>query len=85
MSLFRNAITEANGTDINVGYLSLFVLLTLDVLATAIFIGAGFIGQRYDAAHRYPFTDLAAALGALWGTFSTALGALGLFLVGDRR
>lgn len=85
MSLFHNAITETNGVDVNVGYLSLFVILALDVLATVTLIGAGFVGQYYSERHQFPFTDAAAALAALWGTFSTALGALGLFLVGDRR
>jgi hypothetical protein len=84
-TIFRNAITEADGVSINVGYLGLFWLLGLDVLLSIVFVSTGFWMQSYDPLHKYPFTEVAAALAALWGTFSTALGALGVFLIGDRR
>lgn len=35
-------------------------------------------------AHTYPFTDVGLMLTAIWGTFSTALSALGLFRRGDQ-
>ena len=84
-SILRNAITESDGESVNVGYLGLLWLLGLDLFLSVVFVVTGFVVQWYDPTHKYPFTDVAAVLGALWGTFSTALGALGLFLVGDRR
>lgn len=81
----RNAITEEDGQSVNVGYLWLFWLGWLDVGLSIVIVGAGFLTQMYDANHAYPFTGVAAALAAVWGTYSTALGALGLFLMGDRR
>lgn len=78
---FKNAVTEADGVSVNVGYLGLFCLLALDVLLSVVFVGAGFL----PAFKEYPYAGVATAIGATWGTFSTSLGALGLFLVGDRR
>lgn len=83
--IYRNAITEADGVSVNVGYLSLFWLLGHDILMSVVLVGAGFVAQRYHPTHAYPLQEVGIALGAVWGTFSTALGALGVFLVGDRK
>jgi hypothetical protein len=85
MGVFRNAITETDGTSINVGYLWLFWLGWLDTFLSLFFIVAGSIVMYFAERHAYPFTEVGIAIGAVWGTFSTALGALGLFLLGDRR
>lgn len=83
--IFRNAVTESDGESVNVGYLGLFWLLGLDVVLSIVFVATGFWMQAYDPTHKYPYTEVATALAALWGTFSTSLGALGVFLIGDRR
>lgn len=83
--IFRNAIMESDMVNVNIGYLALFWLLGLDVVLSVITVLAGFVMQWFHPMHEYPFTGVAAALAAVWGTFSTALAALGLFLVGDRR
>lgn len=82
---YQSAITEADGVSVNVGYLSLHRLLTLDVCISVTLVAAGFVQQYFAADHHYPFEPVGVALGAAWGTFSTALAALGLFLWGDRR
>lgn len=79
----HSAITESDGKSVNVGYLSLFRLLRLDLWLSGVIMLAGFVTQAFDEHHAFPFNGVAAALGAVWGTFATALAALGLFLKGD--
>jgi hypothetical protein len=83
--VYRNVITESDGVSVNIGYLSLLWILGLDVLMSLAVVSTGFWTQAYSATHEYPFTGVATALAAIWGTFSTALTALGVFLIGDRR
>jgi hypothetical protein len=82
--IFRSAIVNADGT-VNVGYLSLFRLMQLDTVLSVLTIGAAFWQQYSSAAHEFPFATMAAALAAIWGTFSTALAALGAFLLADAK
>lgn len=85
MSIFRSAISDANG-GVNVGYLSLFwimivVLNVIPLMCTMAVIEAYFGGEH----HAFNFKDLGTGIRDVTFGFSTALGALGLFLWGDSR
>lgn len=85
IGVFRSAITEADNRSVNIGYLSLFLIMivVLGILPTMV---CGAIVQAYfDANHVFPFAELGKGAGLVTVAFSTALGALGLFLLGDRR
>lgn len=76
--------TVDHDSTVNVAYLSLLCLLCFDLLASTVSMGAGFYSQYTASDHSYPFTGVATVLTAIWGTFSTALGAVGIFLWGNR-
>lgn len=83
--LFRNAITEADGVSVNVGYLALFWLLIVVLGAIPLMIVLAFLQLIYSDDHRVDVQQLGVAIGAVCTGFGAALGALGLFLMGDRR
>jgi hypothetical protein len=85
VSIFRSAILDSDGHTVNVGYLSLFwiMVVVLNVIPImCVFAGWGI----YQGAS---VMDMIKALGlgvaAVAGGFSTTLGALGLFLMGDAK
>lgn len=83
--IFRSAITEADGQTINVGYLSLFALMTLIVGAIPFMCIMAAWSMYFDSAHTFKVQDLGIGVGAVCTGFAAALGALGVFIIGDRR
>ncbi|MGH9809097.1 MAG: hypothetical protein ACRD9W_17910 [Terriglobia bacterium] len=85
VGMFRSAITEDDNRSVNVGYLSLFLIMALVLLILPIMTGAAILQTIYDEHHIFPYAELGKGAGLITVAFSTALGALGLFLVGDRK
>jgi hypothetical protein len=85
LGLFRNAITEEDGHSVNVGYLTLFWVMAVDITLVPVMVIAAFIQQTYDPLHRFPFTELRDGLIGVGSVFGATLTALGVFLWGDSR
>ncbi len=77
MSFIRNAITEADGVTLNVGYLALFWLLWVVIGVIPVMVVMAIL--------HIDVQPLGIAVGAVCGGFGTALAALGVFIAGDRR
>lgn len=84
MSLFRSAITEADGVSVNVGYLSLFWIMIVVLSIVPIMVGAACVQAYYDDRHTFPFAELGKGAGLVTAAFAAALAALGGFIWGDR-
>lgn len=84
MSLFRSAITEADGVSVNVGYLSLFWIMIVVLNILPIMVGAACVQMYYDEHHAFPFAELGKGAGMITAAFAAALAALGGFIWGDR-
>jgi hypothetical protein len=83
LNVFRSAVTGSDGS-INVGYLSLFwiMIIVLNVIPwMCVFTAIDAFG--YDRP--FDVRSLGYGVGAVCAGFSTALGALGIFLWGDSR
>lgn len=85
IGLFRSAITEPDNRSVNVGYFALFWILIVVLNILPIMAGAAIVQTIYDPKHIFPYAELGKGAGLITVAFSTALGALGLFLVGDRK
>lgn len=83
-SVFRSAITKGDG-EVDSGYLAMFVLMIL-VTGTipAMCIGA-FASMWMRADHVFLVQDLGIGIGAVCGGFATAIGAIGMFRMGDKE
>lgn len=85
IGMFRSAITEPDNCSVNVGYLALFWILIVVLTILPIMTIAACIQTYFDPKHVFPFAELGKGAGLVTAAFATALGALGLFLVGDRK
>lgn len=82
MSVFRSAIEDAEG-GVNVGYLSLFwvMIVVLNVIPIMC-VGAALTWWKTGA---FPLQELGIGVGSVGGGFAVVLGALGVFVRGDRK
>jgi hypothetical protein len=83
--IFHNAITEADGVSVNVGYLSLFWVMIGVLGAIPLLILIAIAQLWLSDSHAVNVQELGVAIGAVCTGFGVALGALGLFLMGDRK
>lgn len=83
VSIFRSAITNNEG-DVDSGYLALFVLMTMVTGAIPLMCIGAFIAMWIGADHKFAVQDLGIGIGAVCGGFATAIGAVGLFRMGDK-
>lgn len=84
LGIFRSAVTEDNGVSINVGYLSLFWILIVVLNVIPIMVCGAIVEAWNATAHVFPYAELGKGVGMVTGAFAAALGALGLFVKGDR-
>lgn len=84
IGLFRSAVTDADGKSINVGYLSLFWLLIVVLNVIPVMVLGACVEAYFDPDHVFPYAELGKGVGMVTGAFAVALGALGLFVKGDR-
>lgn len=84
IGLFRSAVTDADGKSINVGYLSLFWILIVVLNVIPIMVTGAIVEAAFSDKHVFPYAELGKGVGMVTGAFAAALGALGLFVKGDR-
>ena len=83
-STFQSAITEADGKSVNVAYLTMFGLAAMVLGAIPVLTIGSFVEMYLNPQHVFRVEDLGIAIGVLCTGFSTCIGAVGLFLKGDR-
>ena len=83
--IFRNAITESDGVNINVGYLSLYMVMICVLGAIPLLIIITVVQLWISETHTANVQELGVAIGAVCTGFGVALGAVGFFLMGDRK
>jgi hypothetical protein len=83
--LFRSAVTESDGVTVNVGYLALFWLMVAILTAIPMLVVLAVADMMEAPGHPLDLRSLGYAIGAVCAGFATALGALGVFVYGDRR
>lgn len=84
IGLFRSAVTDADGKSINVGYLSLFWILIVVLNVIPIMVVGAIVEAIFSDKHVFPYAELGKGVGMVTGAFAAALGALGLFVRGDK-
>ncbi len=79
---FQSLITDEHG-EADIGRLALFVLISIVLGAIPTLIVAGIAAAYYGK----PFDPqpYGVAIGAICGGFGAALGALGIYLLGDKK
>lgn len=82
-SVFRSAITNDDG-DVDSGYLAMFVLMIMVTGAIPLMCIGAFIAMWLAPDHRFAVQDLGIGIGAVCGGFATAIGAIGVFRMGDK-
>lgn len=94
LSVFRSAITNADGT-VNVGYLTMYVLLVVFAGAVPMMIIGAFIEMWYGVpvlnptgavvgyTHEFKVSGLGAGIGFAAGGLATSLAAIAVFLKAD--
>lgn len=84
MSVFRSAITGADGT-VDAGYLALFSIMVAVVLLVP-FMGimAG-LAMIWSPTHAFDVQGLGIGVGSVCGGFGVAVGAVGAFRMGDKE
>jgi len=85
VSVFRSAITEKDGVTVDVGYLSLFIIMWI-VLGVIPVMTAGAVWEAISAdKHIFPYAELGKGVGMVTAAFAAALGALGVYRKGDQQ
>lgn len=83
MNVFRSAISNDQG-EVDAGYLAMAVLMVIVTGAIPAMCIGTFVAMWFDPAHKFAVQDLGIGIGAVCGGFATAIGAVGVFRMGDR-
>jgi hypothetical protein len=80
--IFQSAITEEDGKTVNAGYLALAVvmLIVLGAVPCTLLLAAVQLKVKHDVN----LQDVGVSIGAICTGFGVVLGALGMFLKGDK-
>lgn len=82
-SIFRSAVTNDDG-EIDSGYLAMFVLMVMVTGSIPLMIVGALISMWLAPDHKFAVQELGFAIGAVCGGFATAIGAVGVFRMGDK-
>ena len=82
-SVFRSAVTGSG--DIDAGYLAMYCVMVAVIGAIPIMCVGSLWAMHLDPTHQFHVQDLGIGVGAVCGGFATAIGAVGLFRMGDKE
>lgn len=84
MSVFQSAIRDESG-EVDAGYLAMYVVTMIVLGAIPAMVAGSLISALMGADHRFDVQGLGIGIGSVCTGYGVALGAVGLFRMGDKK